>query len=192
MIKSKTFLKDSGVIDFLTANSEKMVRSEDGSTATYDDAVTVETTATEIKLKLKGTDVGVNLHNGGSSFVLRFMENDNGFTLVTIISPTNSRIGTAIKTKDGYYLSDNSLLLFRGKDKTLKNITRLPYSRETMDGENKKIELINSKIFVENETLKNPVEVTKFLDCTTIAKHKLYEIDGRNYYSTTENMLMEV
>ncbi len=192
MIKSAVFTNNgTKAVKFLNENSEKMILSENGATATYDNAVTVESATNSTILKLKDTDVSVNL-GYGNNFVLRFMENDNGFTLVSVTS-VNARMVTAIKIGDGYYLSNDSLLpKFIGKDKTLRNITRLPYTRETLDGEDKKIEVINTKVFIEDVTLRNPVEVTKFLDCTTIAKYKLYEIDGRNYYSMTENMLMEV
>lgn len=69
-------------------------------------------------------------------------------------------------------------------------INRLPYTYNATDLT--KIEVIKSKVFVENSTTNRAFETSKIIDSTTVTADQIISIDSTKYYALDSNTLMEI
>lgn len=70
-----------------------------------------------------------------------------------------------------------------------QKVDRLPYTYNASDLT--KIEVINSKTFVENSTTNRAFETGKIIDSTTVTADKIISINSTKYYALDSNTLME-
>ena len=71
-----------------------------------------------------------------------------------------------------------------------KKVDRLPYTYNASDLT--KIEVINSKTFVENSTTNRAFETSKIIDSTTVTADQIVSINSTKYYALDTNTLMEI
>ncbi len=71
-----------------------------------------------------------------------------------------------------------------------KKVDRLPYTYNASDLT--KIEVINSKTFVENSTTNRAFETSKIIDSTTVTADQVISINSTKYYALDSNTLMEI
>ena len=71
-----------------------------------------------------------------------------------------------------------------------RGINRLPYAYNAADLT--KLEVIKSKVFVENSTTNRAFETSKIIDSTTVTADQIISIDSTKYYALDSNTLMEV
>ena len=71
-----------------------------------------------------------------------------------------------------------------------KKVDRLPYTYNASDLT--KIEVINSKTFVENSTTNRAFETGKIIDSTTVTADQIISINSTKYYALDSNTLMEI
>jgi hypothetical protein len=71
-----------------------------------------------------------------------------------------------------------------------KKVDRLPYTYNASDLT--KIEVINSKTFVENSTTNRAFETSKIIDSTIVTADQIISINSTKYYALDSNTLMEV
>ena len=69
-------------------------------------------------------------------------------------------------------------------------INRLPYTYNAADLT--KLEVIKSKVFVENSTTNRAFETIKIIDSTTVTADQIISIDSTKYYALDSNTLMEI
>ena len=69
-------------------------------------------------------------------------------------------------------------------------INRLPYTYNASDLTS--IEVIKSKVFVENNTINRAFETSKIIDSTTVTADQIISIDSTKYYALDSNTLMEI
>ena len=69
-------------------------------------------------------------------------------------------------------------------------VNRLPYTYNAADLT--KLEVIKSKVFVENSTTNRAFETSKIIDSTTVTADQIISIDSTKYYAIDSNTLMEV
>lgn len=69
-------------------------------------------------------------------------------------------------------------------------INRLPYTYNASDLTS--VEVIKSKVFVENTTTNRAFETSKIIDSTTVTADKIISIDSTKYYALDSNTLMEI
>ena len=69
-------------------------------------------------------------------------------------------------------------------------INRLPYTYNAADLT--KLEVIKSKVFVENSTTNRAFETSKIIDSTTVTADQIISIDSTKYYALDSNTLMEI
>lgn len=71
-----------------------------------------------------------------------------------------------------------------------RGINRLPYTYNAADLT--KLEVIKSKVFVENSTTNRAFETSKIIDSTTVTADQIISIDSTKYYALDSNTLMEI
>jgi len=71
-----------------------------------------------------------------------------------------------------------------------KKVDRLPYTYNAADLT--KVEVINSKTFVENSTTNRAFETSKIIDSTTVTADQIISINSTKYYALDSNTLMEI
>ena len=71
-----------------------------------------------------------------------------------------------------------------------KKVDRLPYTYNASDLTS--IEVIKSKVFVENNTINRAFETSKIIDSTTVTADQIVSINSTKYYALDSNTLMEV
>jgi hypothetical protein len=71
-----------------------------------------------------------------------------------------------------------------------QKVDRLPYTYNASDLT--KIEVINSKTFVENSTTNRAFETSKIIDSTTVTADQIISINSTKYYALDSNTLMEI
>lgn len=71
-----------------------------------------------------------------------------------------------------------------------KKVDRLPYTYNAADLT--KLEVIKSKVFVENSTTNRAFETSKIIDSTTVTADQIISIDSTKYYALDSNTLMEI
>lgn len=71
-----------------------------------------------------------------------------------------------------------------------KKVDRLPYTYNASDLTN--VEVIKSKVFVENSTTNRAFETSKIIDSTTVTADQIISINSTKYYALDSNTLMEV
>ena len=69
-------------------------------------------------------------------------------------------------------------------------INRLPYTYNAADLT--KLEVIKSKVFVENSTTNRAFETSKIIDSTTVTADQVISINSTKYYALDSNTLMEI
>lgn len=69
-------------------------------------------------------------------------------------------------------------------------INRLPYTYNASDLTS--VEVIKSKVFVENSTTNRAFEASKIIDSTTVTADRIISIDSTKYYALDSNTLMEI
>ena len=69
-------------------------------------------------------------------------------------------------------------------------INRLPYAYNAADLT--KLEVIKSKVFVENSTTNRAFETSKIIDSTTVTADQIVSINSTKYYALDSNTLMEI
>lgn len=69
-------------------------------------------------------------------------------------------------------------------------INRLPYTYNAADLT--KLEVIKSKVFVENSTTNRAFETSKIIDSTTVTADRVISINSTKYYALDSNTLMEI
>lgn len=69
-------------------------------------------------------------------------------------------------------------------------INRLPYTYNAADLT--KLEVIKSKVFVENSTTNRAFETGKIIDSTTVTADQIISINSTKYYALDSNTLMEI
>ena len=69
-------------------------------------------------------------------------------------------------------------------------INRLPYTYNAADLT--KLEVIKSKVFVENSTTNRAFETSKIIDSTTVTADQIISINSTKYYVIDSNTLMEI
>lgn len=69
-------------------------------------------------------------------------------------------------------------------------INRLPYTYNAADLT--KLEVIKSKVFVENNTINRAFETSKIIDSTTVTANQVISINSTKYYALDSNTLMEI
>ena len=69
-------------------------------------------------------------------------------------------------------------------------INRLQYTYNASDLTS--VEVIKSKVFVENTTTNRAFETSKIIDSTTVTADKIISIDSTKYYALDSNTLMEI
>lgn len=69
-------------------------------------------------------------------------------------------------------------------------INRLPYTYNAADLT--KLEVIKSKVFVENSTTNRAFETSKIIDSTTVTADQIVSINSTKYYAIDSNTLMEI
>ena len=71
-----------------------------------------------------------------------------------------------------------------------RGINRLPYTYNAADLTS--VEVIKSKVFVENSTTNRAFETSKIIDSTTVTADKIVSINSTKYYALDSNTLMEI
>ena len=71
-----------------------------------------------------------------------------------------------------------------------RGINRLPYTYNAADLT--KLEVIKSKVFVENSTTNRAFETGKIIDSTTVTADQIISINSTKYYALDSNTLMEI
>ena len=71
-----------------------------------------------------------------------------------------------------------------------KKVDRLPYTYNASDLTS--VEVIKSKVFVENSTTNRAFETSKIIDSTTVTADQIISIDSTKYYALDSNTLMEI
>lgn len=71
-----------------------------------------------------------------------------------------------------------------------KKVDRLPYTYNAADLT--KLEVIKSKVFVENSTTNRAFETSKIIDSTTVTADQIVSINSTKYYALDSNTLMEI
>ena len=71
-----------------------------------------------------------------------------------------------------------------------RGINRLPYTYNAADLT--KLEVIKSKVFVENSTTNRAFETIKIIDSTTVTADQIVSINSTKYYALDSNTLMEI
>lgn len=71
-----------------------------------------------------------------------------------------------------------------------KKVDRLPYTYNAADLT--KLEVIKSKVFVENSTTNRAFETIKIIDSTTVTADQVISINSTKYYALDSNTLMEI
>lgn len=71
-----------------------------------------------------------------------------------------------------------------------QKVDRLPYTYNASDLT--KVEVINSKTFVENGTTNRAFETDKIIDSTTVTADQIISINSTKYYALDSNTLMEI
>ena len=71
-----------------------------------------------------------------------------------------------------------------------KKVDRLPYTYNAADLT--KLEVIKSKVFVENSTTNRAFETSKIIDSTTVTADQVISINSTKYYALDSNTLMEI
>ena len=71
-----------------------------------------------------------------------------------------------------------------------RGINRLPYTYNAADLT--KLEVIKSKVFVENSTTNRAFETSKIIDSTTVTADQIISINSTKYYALDSNTLMEI
>lgn len=71
-----------------------------------------------------------------------------------------------------------------------RKVDRLPYTYNAADLT--KLEVIKSKVFVENSTTNRAFETSKIIDSTTVTADQIVSINSTKYYAIDSNTLMEI
>lgn len=71
-----------------------------------------------------------------------------------------------------------------------RGINRLPYAYNAADLTS--VEVIKSKVFVENSTTNRAFETGKIIDSTTVTADQIISINSTKYYALDSNTLMEI
>ena len=71
-----------------------------------------------------------------------------------------------------------------------RGINRLPYAYNAADLTS--VEVIKSKVFVENSTTNRAFETSKIIDSTTVTADQVISINSTKYYALDSNTLMEI
>ena len=69
-------------------------------------------------------------------------------------------------------------------------VNRLPYTYNAADLTS--VEVIKSKVFVENSTTNRAFETSKIIDSTTVTADQIISINSTKYYALDSNTLMEI
>ena len=163
MVSSSTY---SGDIDFLFSNNS--YDYDDKTTRTW--KFSVMANSEDIYLKLARYDGNLN------SPAIKFLSIKNN----TISAWAYREGSTSIMTSD--FVSTGG--------QVYKKVDRLPYTYNASDLT--KIEVINSKTFVENSTTNRAFETSKIIDSTTVTADQIISIDSTKYYALDSNTLMEI
>ena len=107
---------------------------------------------------------------------------------IKFLSIENNTISTCASRTDSTSIMTSGFVASGGQVYT--RINRLPYTYNASDLTS--IEVMKSKVFVENSTTNRAFETSKIIDSTIVIPDQVISINSVKYYALDSNTLMEI